>query len=66
MTAKTQKRARANVHCPVHQMACGNPQKFAAGKDRKEHVLVMLLVSVNTPSHLQSAETLVCLHGLAE
>lgn len=41
-------------------------QKFAAGKDRKEHVLVMLLVSVNTPSHLQSAETLVCLHGLAE
>lgn len=43
-----------------------NPQKFAADKDRKGHVSVMLLASVNTPSHLQSAETLVCLHCLAE
>lgn len=32
----------------------------------KEHVWLMLFVSVNTPSHLQSAETLVCLHCLAD
>lgn len=34
-------------------------------KNTEEHVWLMLLVSVNTPSHLQSAETLVCLHCLA-
>lgn len=34
-------------------------------KNIEEHVWLMLLVSVNTPSHLQSAETLVCLHCLA-
>lgn len=35
-------------------------------KDIEEHVWLMLLVSVNTPSHLQSVETLVCLHCLAD
>lgn len=69
MTAPTQKRAWKHALSGTPgglSVAVGNPQKFAAGKDRKQHVLVMLLVSVNTLSHLQSAETLVCLHGLAE
>lgn len=35
-------------------------------EDMGEHVWLMLPVSVNTPSHLQSAETLVCLHCLAD
>lgn len=49
--------------CQVWQMSL----KLSALKSKniEEHVWLMLLVSVNTPSHLQSAETLVCLHCLA-